>query len=372
MEIPDNIDSLKETVRQLQEQLSLAQENDRFRLVVESAPNGILVSNTKGEILMVNKRAEKIFGFTRKELMERTIDSLVPERFRKAHPGRRRGFHKDPEPRYMGHGRDLYAMRKDGTEFPVEIALTPIPGEEDTLVLSSIIDITERKRSEERLHHYSNELKRSNAEIVRVSEEEQRRIGQDLHDDLCSQLSGIGCLAKVIEQNLRTDRPEDAEMLSKVSGMISQAGNRAREIARGLVPTVLETQGLGSALREMLARNKELFSVECDLFIRGETHLEQWDDAIMIQFFRIAQEAVANAIKHSDAESIAVRLVCSEKKLTLHVQDDGKGMAPDHVADGMGLLTMRRRAEIVGADFDLQCSLGNGTIIECRLSKSES
>lgn len=371
METSDNIDSLKNTIRQLQEQLSLARENDRFRLVVESAPNGILVSNAKGKILMVNKRAEEILGFTREELMDRTIESLVPSRFRKAHPGMRKGFHKDPEPRYMGHGRDLYAMRKDGTEFPVEIALTPIPGGAETLVLSSIIDITERKRSEEKLHHYSNELKRSNAEIVRVSEEEQRRIGQDLHDDLCSQLSGIGCLAKVIEQNLRNDRPEDAEMLSKVSGMISQAGIRAREIARGLVPTVLESQGLGSALREMVARNKELFSVEYGLSIQGEKYLEQWDDAIMIQLFRIAQEAVANAIKHSDAESIDVQLLCSEKELSLQIQDDGKGMAPDHVSNGMGLMTMRRRAEIVGADFELQCSLGKGTTIECRISKPE-
>jgi diguanylate cyclase (GGDEF)-like protein/PAS domain S-box-containing protein len=127
------------------------QAAETFERVVESAPNAIVAVDQQGKIVLVNSQAEEIFGYHGKELVGRSVELLVPERFRNGHPGYRTGFATKPQTRPMGAGRDLYAVRKDGTEFPVEIGLNPIETEQGMLVLSSIMDITERKRTEEQI-----------------------------------------------------------------------------------------------------------------------------------------------------------------------------------------------------------------------------
>jgi diguanylate cyclase (GGDEF)-like protein/PAS domain S-box-containing protein len=124
------------------------QAADRFRLVVESAPNAMVMAGEHGEIVLVNSQAEKLFGYKREEMIGQPIEMLLPQRFRELHPAHRAGFAAQPGARPMGAGRDLYALRKDGSEFPVEIGLNPIETEEGTLVLGAIMDITERKRTE--------------------------------------------------------------------------------------------------------------------------------------------------------------------------------------------------------------------------------
>jgi PAS domain S-box-containing protein len=123
---------------------------ERFRMAVKSAPNAMVMINDRGKIVLVNSQTERLFGYTRAELIERTIEILVPERFRGAHPGHRSGFFAEPRSRSMGAGRDLYGLRKDGQEFPVEIGLNPIKTDEGSFVLAAIVDITERKRAEDR------------------------------------------------------------------------------------------------------------------------------------------------------------------------------------------------------------------------------
>ena len=120
----------------------------RFRLVVEAAPNAVVMIDRAGKIVMVNTQAERIFGYSRAELVGQPVEMLVPERFRSHHPELRETFFADPRPRLMGAGRDLYGLKKDGREFPVEIGLTSIETDAGTMVLSAIIDITARKAAE--------------------------------------------------------------------------------------------------------------------------------------------------------------------------------------------------------------------------------
>src|SRR5262249_43759507 len=122
---------------------------ERFRLVVESAPSGMLMINREGRIILVNAQTEKMFGYGPGELLGQPVELLVPDRFRGGHPARRAGFFADPTARAMGGGRELYGRRRDGGEFPVEIGLTPITMAEDLYVLSAIVDISERKRAED-------------------------------------------------------------------------------------------------------------------------------------------------------------------------------------------------------------------------------
>jgi PAS domain S-box-containing protein len=131
----------------------------RFRLVVEGAPNAMVTIDRAGKIVMVNTQAERVFGYSRAELVGQPVEMLMPERFRSHHPGLREAFFTDPQPRLMGAGRDLYGLKKDGSEFPVEIGLNPIETDEGTMVVSAAIDITERKAAEVALRESERSLR---------------------------------------------------------------------------------------------------------------------------------------------------------------------------------------------------------------------
>lgn len=294
-----------------------------------------------------NEGAARVFGLPAGEAVGRSILEICP------HPGNH-PFHRRivPAIRRQGVAEEVIHCRlADGREVHVRAKVTPMNrrGEEGYVFCAS--DITKEKLLE--------------AELVRISENEQRRIGQDIHDDLCSQLSGIGCMTKVLEQRLRAGHAEEAEMMAGITEMVAQAGTKAREIAKGLAPAVLETQGLASALRELATRRRELFGVNCVAAIPEDERLERIPDAIAIQIYRIAQEAVTNAMRHSDAEVIELSLEFLDGHLELRVRDDGRGMAREPVGSGMGLMTMRRRAEMIDADFSIQASPGGGTHIRC-------
>ena len=134
-----------------QREKALLQSEERFRRAVEAAPYALVMVGRRGRIEMVNLQAEQLFGYAREELLGQSIEMLVPERFRSQHPALRGSFFADPRPRPMGAGRDLYGLRKDGSEFPVEIGLNPVETEEGPLVLASIIDITIRKQKEDQI-----------------------------------------------------------------------------------------------------------------------------------------------------------------------------------------------------------------------------
>jgi len=129
----------------------------------------MVMLNQAGEIIMVNAQAERVFGYSRAELLGQLVEMLVPLRFRGHHPGLREAFLADPRTRPMGAGRDLYGLRKDGSEFPVEIGLNPIETEEGMMVLSAIVDMTERKMAEAALKESQRRLQELHAELLHVS-----------------------------------------------------------------------------------------------------------------------------------------------------------------------------------------------------------
>src|SRR5256714_8617700 len=141
-------DSRRELERKVQERT----------LQLEAAPNAMLIVDEQGRVTLANTQAERLFGYDRAELLEQPVENLIPERYRGAHPGLRAGFFGHPASRPMGAGRDLYGLRKDGSEVPIEIGLNPVCIDESTFVLASVIDITERKRAEEALRESQERL----------------------------------------------------------------------------------------------------------------------------------------------------------------------------------------------------------------------
>src|SRR5207244_2631064 len=175
------------------------QAEKRFRALLESAPDAMVIVDQRGEIVLLNSQTVKLFGYTREDLLGQRVEVLIPERFAEGHAEHRAHYAGDPCVRPMGAGLELYGKRKDGSEFPVEISLGPLETTEGVLVTAAIRDITERKRLEQ--------------EILAVSEREQRRIGQDLHDGLCQNLAGIDCMTRVLHKKLADRSLRDAEQI---------------------------------------------------------------------------------------------------------------------------------------------------------------
>ncbi len=316
--------------------------------ILRNVHDAVFYVSAEGIVRDWNEGAARIFGISTEDAVGKTIEEVCP------HPGNH-PFHRRiiPAIRKQSVAEEIiHCPRRDGREVYIRAKVTPMNRRGERGYVFCASDITKEKLLE--------------GELVRVSENEQRRIGQDIHDDLCSQLSGIGCLTKVLENRLREAKAEEAEMAADITGMVAQAGAKAREIAKGLVPAVLEKQGLGSALRELAAIKREMFGVNCVALIPEDERLEKIPDLIAIQLYRIAQEAVANAIRHSDAEIIELSLEVLDGQIELSVHDNGKGMVREPInSSGMGLMTMRRRAEMIDAEFSVFATPGGGTRIRC-------
>jgi PAS domain S-box-containing protein len=150
MDISERLHAERELIERQQAELALRKSHAQLRLIIDGSPSAMLMANSEGRITLVNTQTETLFGYDRAELLDQPVEVLVPERYRGAHPSHRTGFFQRPSTRAMGAGRDLYGRRKDETEMPIEIGLNPITTDEGSFVLASIIDITERKRAEER------------------------------------------------------------------------------------------------------------------------------------------------------------------------------------------------------------------------------
>ena len=211
------------------------------------------------------------------------------------------------------------------------------------------------------------ERERLERELLEISEREQRRIGQDLHDGLCQHLTGATLAGQVLEEKLAALNLPMAADANGVVALVEEGINLSRKLAKGLYPVEMEADGLMLALEEYAATSSKLFKVscryECDLPVLIH------DPATAGHLYRIAQEAVGNAIKHGKAKKILIRLDASEESTLLSIQDDGDGL-PDPLPKkrGMGLRIMAHRSAMIGGNFNARRDDNGGTLVTCAIS----
>jgi signal transduction histidine kinase len=204
-------------------------------------------------------------------------------------------------------------------------------------------------------------------DIVAVSEYEQQRIGQDLHDGICQQLAAIGCAARVLSEDLQAQGVQSAQDASMIEGSLQQVVLEARNLARGIFPVHVDRSGLAAALVDLGRITSRLTGTSIVVNDCVDVPLDAPE--VSMHLYRIAQEAVANAVKHSGATEIKIAMKLADDWLELRVEDNGKGMPPTTRTrvEGMGLRTMHYRAQALEAGLSFDSRPQGGTLVSCRL-----
>jgi PAS domain S-box-containing protein len=333
----------------------LRASEERFRQLAEGINEVFWMTDIEsGQVIYVSPAYEVVWGRARASWHESPrsrIEAIHPE-------DRARVTQATADKRSKeGYDEEYRIVRPDGAVRWVHDRAFPIFDKAGQVYrLAGIAeDITHRKRLERK--------------VLEVSDQEQRRIGRDLHDGLCQHLTATMFASKILEEELATQSSPQAAQAGQIAEFINRAISQARDVARGLDPVKVATNGLMSALEELAATVRTMQRVDC--VFRSDAPVLIDDDTTAIHLYRIAQEAINNAVRHAQPKHIEIGLDGSDEKITLTIRDDGVGFPPAaRKRDGMGLQSMNYRARAIGATLDIRQGPAGGTIVTCALPKN--
>ncbi len=235
------------------------------------------------------------------------------------------------------------------------------------VVVFAVTALRNKQEADEARIQMLEERRQLEKDIVSVSEYEQQRIGQDLHDGICQQLAAIGCAARVLAEDLQAQGVQAAHDASLIEGSLQQVVMEARNLARGIFPVHVDRSGLAAALADLGKMMSRLTGIPIVVNDCVDVPLDAPE--VSMHLYRIAQEAVANAVKHSGATEIQVAMKLEDEMLELRVEDNGKGMPQSSRtrSDGMGLRTMHYRAQALRAVLAVEPRSQGGTMVSCRV-----
>ena len=352
---------VRDITERKREEDALRKSDERFRSLLESAPDAVVIVDQEGRIVLVNDQTERLFTYERNELLGRLIETLLPERFRERHVFHRSEYVGEPTARAMGVGLELAGRRKDGSEFPVDISLSAIETDEGPLVTAFVRDVTERHAREE-LERDLAERRAMLAHLVSAGEDERARIAGDIHDDSIQAITAAGMRLQILRRSL-TDAAQ-LKLLDELEGTIQLSIARLRHLLFELRPPALDNEGLSAAL-EMYLDEAE---TQSDTRFRLDDKLRsQPSSETRTILYRIAQEALTNVRKHAAAEEVLVSLQEMDGGYLVRVADDGVGFEMDAakpVAGHLGLAAMRERATLAGGWLRIDTAPEAGTVLE--------
>jgi len=344
---------------------------EEFQILFDSAPNGVMVVGDQGRIVLLNAQIESQFGYSADELVGKPVEMLVPERLRSAHLELRQTFGLNPQARAMGEGRDLYGVRKDGTEFPVEIGLNPINSGAEKLVMITVIDISRRKLTQKKLHTATAERDDLRRRFLQAQEQERLRLARELHDQTGQSLTGVMLALKRCEDS--AGEPERTR-LRLLRLQLDQVGQTLHHVVWELRPPSIDELGLQAALSDYVAEWSAHYGIEADLHCSG-VEIDGISQEISTTIYRIVQEALTNVAKHArQATIVSVLVERIGQNLRLTVEDNGCGFITDSSSEpksrrngGLGLAGMQERLTLIGGEFLIESTVGGGTAIFARI-----
>lgn len=339
---------------------ALRQQRGILQSILNSMGDGVMVADARGEIILFNPAAERLMRSCLGEIPSsqwlEQFKAYAPEApawHRGGHPllAAMRGEEVSGAEMFLRAAADSGGVWVMATGRPLIDEKGKVQG--GVVVLS---DITARKLMEK--------------QITDVSDREQRRIGQDLHDSLCQHLVSVAFAGELLRENLARQFAPEAAQAEAIVEMVNEGISEARNLARGLYPVRLEMDGLASALEELADSVQGRTGITCRFFCDEPVCI--FDEVAGSNLYRIAQEAINNAIKHGNGTAISIGLGAVEEEVTLTVKDNGVGF-PDTVENkgGMGLSIMNYRANLIGASLDIRRGAGGGTIVICSFHNEE-
>ena len=324
----------------------------RMDAIVRSAADAIFLVDGAGRVQSANPAFVSMFGYDQAESVNLDIQQLVSEPHQALLHELYAQKASSAGNALVDNVREFVALRKDGTEFPADVSLSEFSDGNHRWIAATARDITERRRLER--------------EVLEISGDEQRRIGQDLHDGLCQELTALSFALESLEQRLAAHSNKEAATVATLAELVTRTLGQARELSRGLNPISIHAGSLCLALQDLADRMSSVFAVRCEY--DGSSELDFGHGDVATHLFRIAQEALTNAIRHGKAGRVRIDLRRVGGNVVLSVEDDGSGfkdVAPHH--PGVGLQIMRYRSSIIGGAFDVQPSASGGTRLSCTL-----
>lgn len=336
----------REIERRLHESELMAQS------ILSTAVDGIITIDERGRIESFNPAARQIFGYRAEEVIGQNVKVLMPPPYRDEHDGYMERYKRTGVRRIIGSGRQVRGRRKDGTTFPMELAVSEVKMENQRFFTGLVRDISERRDLEKQVLH--------------AAEKERQRLGRDLHDILGLQLTNAVVMADLIATKLDYGEELEPEDVLRIKRMVMSGAEKARNLAHNLQANRIDENGLAAALQETAATLQATNFLEARFEADGT--LPEIGQEASTQLFRIVQEAVNNVIKHSEANEIAIVLRRHKSNLILSVLDDGIGLPDDFDGEsGIGMETMQYRARAIGAELSVHDRPEGGTEVRCVL-----
>jgi two-component system, NarL family, sensor histidine kinase DevS len=330
-----------------------ALSDDVLRQALDAAPDGIVVVDDTGTIVFVNAMVEQLFEFPPDELVGMSVDVLLPDRARSTHAAHRADYGAHPRTRSMGSGLDLYGRRRSGTEFPLEISLSPLHTGGELLVIAIVRDVTERRASDA-------ELQGSREELALVDDRE--RIARDLHDTVIQRLFAVG-----LSLQSALTRAVGDPAIERIQLAVDEIDVTIRDI-RSSIFALHTRRPFGESVRDdvlVIAREAaRALGFEPSVSFDGPVDT-MVTDVVREHLLATLREALSNVTKHAHAASVSIEVVVDDQHVLLRVEDDGVGFDGPGVGNGLRNMTERAVASGGGCEI-LASSTGRGTQIVWR------
>jgi len=227
--------------------------------------------------------------------------------------------------------------------------------------------LADRTAAYQKLKNEMQERRRLEYELARTTDEERRRLGHEIHDGVCQQLTAALLRSEALTEWLDPARPSATEVLTGLTALLEETIDETHAVARGLCPLESDPEALVSALQTLVYRIQKASGIACTLKTTGDVSIAE--RATANHLYRIAQEAITNAVKHANANGITVTLEGNEDSLVLEVEDDGDGLPDENNLNGMGLRTMSYRADLIQGNLSVAAGAKGGTLMTCRVPR---